>query len=462
MKRHLLYSLLFLACLGLPTGCGFFKVDDTIDPNNPTVESVLTNASRIQLNQLGVGVQSALRNGYSNYYLVAGSIGRELYNLASTELTWTTELLGSTNGGFSATTLFNGYYAEFAQTRRRAEVFIQSAEQSATGGPDALTDAQKGGIRGFSNTVKGLVMLNLLNMQYKNGIRIAFTDLVSPGDMLKPGPFVTYEQSLAEIRRLLDEGAAQLAAAGTEFAFPMTSGYAGFNTPATFRRFNRGLTARVAMYQKDWPGMLATLSESALSLTGPLTTGPVFTYSITAGDLTNPFYQLPNTTNSPVVAQASLLTDAEAGDTRVTRKLVKRTTPRTLNGLIGTHDAALYASNVAPVSILRNEELVLMQAEALIQTNRLPEAVAALNVVRAGAGLPPLATAKPAIVGNQAALIDELLNQRRYSLWYEGHRWFDIRRYGRLDKLPNDQPNHKVYEQLIRPFAEVQWDAKNQ
>ncbi|RAK03154.1 SusD-like starch-binding protein associating with outer membrane [Larkinella arboricola] len=443
--------------LSMPS-CSFFEVEDTIDPNNPTLESILTNASRIQINQLGIGIQSALRNGRSNFVLVAGSIGREIYNLASTELTWTTELLGSTNGGFSATTLFNGYYADFSQTRRRAEFFKMAAENSA---PGALTDAEKDGIRGFVNTVEAYTMLNMLNMQYKNGIRIKYTDLYSPGDLLKPGPFVSYEEGLKEIRRLLDEGATQLAAGGATFGFTMTSGYAGFNTPATFRKVNRALAARTAMYQQDWTGMLTLLNDSFLDLNGPMTTGPNFTYSTTSGDITNPQFQQMNTTASPVVAQSLFITEAEPGDTRVAKKVTKRSSVRAMNGIIGEYDVSLYPTSTLPISIIRNEELILMYAEAMMQTGKLAEAVTALDKVRVAAGLKELAVAKPTVVNNKAALIDELLNQRRYSLFYEGFRWFDMRRYGRLDQLPNDQPNHKVYEQLIRPFAEVQWDAKN-
>ncbi|GAB3340045.1 hypothetical protein GCM10027299_53130 [Larkinella ripae] len=438
--------------------CRFFEVEDTIDPNNPALESILTNASRIQINQLGIGIQSAMRNGRSNLVLVSGSIGREIYNLASTELTWTTELLGTTNGGFSATTLFNGYYADFAQTRRRAEFFKIAAENSA---PGALTDAEKQGIRGFVNTVEAYTMLNMLNMQYKNGIRITYTDLYSPGDLLKPGPFVTYEEGLAEIRRLLDEGATQLAAGGPAFGFTMTSGYAGFNTPATYRKFNRALAARTAMYQQDWTGMLPLLTDSFFDLNGALTIGPNFTYSTTSGDVTNPQFQQMNTTASPVVAQPLFISQAEAGDARVARKVTKRTSARALNGIIGEYDVSLYPTSTLPISIIRNEELVLMYAESMLQTGKLAEAVTALNKVRVAAGLKELASAKPGIVNDKNALIDELLNQRRYSLFYEGHRWFDMRRYGRLAQLPNDQATHKVYDQLIRPFAEVQWDAKN-
>jgi hypothetical protein len=55
------------------------------------------------------------------------------------------------------------------------------------------------------------------------------------------------------------------------------------------------------------------------------------------------------------------------------------------------------------------------------------------------------------------ALIDELLVQRRYSLFYEGHRWIDTRRYGRLNQLPLDQPGQTIFDAMPRPIAEVNW-----
>jgi hypothetical protein len=458
-------TLLLVAILGLQA-CSVFENKEVVDPNSPSVESVLTNANASQLNQLGIGVQSAMRNGFPNLRLVAGSIGREVYNLSSTEVTWVTELLGTTNGGFNNNTGFNASYNDFSQTRRRAEIFQRSATNSTF-----ITEAQKNGIRGFANTIQAWTMLKNINMQYKNGIRISFSDLSAPGDLLKPGPFVTYEAGLTEIKRLLDLGATQLDAAGTTpFAFTMTSGWAGFAIPSDFKKFNRAIAAEVCLYQKDWNGAATNIApgSSFLNLAGPLTTGPVFTYSTTSGDLTNTSYKIKNDIASPVVAQAKFITDAEAGDTRVvtgtTAKVAKRTSDRSFSGLVGSYDVFMYASNISPVSIMRNEELILIYAEAQIQINTpasLALAVTALDAVRTGAGLPKLAVAKPAVIGNQALLITEMLNQRRYSLFYEGHRWFDMRRYDLLSTLPNDLPTSLVYTQLIRPFAEVQWDAKN-
>jgi hypothetical protein len=457
-------ALLFAGALLVLQGCSVFENKEVVDPNSPSVESVLTNANASQLSQLGIGVQSAMRNGFSNLRLVAGSIGREVYNLSSTETTWVTELLGTTNGGFNNNTGFNSSYNDFSQTRRRAEIFQRSGTNSTF-----ITEAQKSGIRGFSNTIQAWTMLKNINMQYQNGIRISFSDLNAPGDLLKPGPFVSYDAGLAEIKRLLDLGATQLTAAGaTPFAFTMTSGWAGFTTPADFRKFNRAVAAETAIYQKDWAGANTALSESFFTLTGPLTTGPVFTFSTSAGDMTNSSFKVKNDIASPVVAQSKFITDAEPGDTRVfsptVGKVTKRTTARSFAGLVGEYDVYMYPTNITPVSIMRNEELVLIYAEAQIQLGTpagLAEGVKALNVIRVSAGLPVLAVAKPSILADKAGLITEMLNQRRYSLFYEGHRWFDMRRYDLLSTLPNDLPTAKVYTQLIRPFAEVQWDLKN-
>lgn len=455
-------SVLLTGALLMLQACSVFETKQIIDPNSPSVETVLTNASAAQLDQLGIGVQSTMRNGFSNLRLVAGSIGREIYNLSSTETTWVTELLGTTNGGFNNNTGFNSSYADFSQTRRRAELFQRSATNTSS-----ISETQKNSIRGFCNTVQAWAMLKNLNMQYQNGIRISFSDLATPGDLLKPGPFVSYDVALAEIKRLLDLGATQLDAGGAAFAFTMTSGWAGFSTPATYKKFNRAIAAEVALYQKDWNGALTALSGSFLSVGGPITTGPVFTYSTTAGDMTNPTFKVKNDIASPVVAQNLFITEAEAGDTRVfgaTAKVAKRTTTRSFAGLIGEYDVFMYPNNTAPISIMRNEELILMYAEAKIQVGTptsLAEAVTALDAIRISAGLPTLAVAKPAVIGDKAKLIDEMLNQRRYSLFYEGHRWFDMRRYDRLNQLPNDLPTAKVYVQMIRPFAEVQWDLKN-
>ncbi|GAB3820658.1 hypothetical protein GCM10028895_21300 [Pontibacter rugosus] len=109
----------------------------------------------------------------------------------------------------------------------------------------------------------------------------------------------------------------------------------------------------------------------------------------------------------------------------------------------------VHSNRTDPVSIIRNEELILIYAEANIQTGDLGEAVRALNVIRTGNGLQTYTGPV-----TREALINEMLYQRRYSLFFEGHRWVDLRRYNRLNELPIDRAGDDVWVSFPIPFAE--------
>ncbi|HMR58256.1 MAG TPA: RagB/SusD family nutrient uptake outer membrane protein, partial [Cyclobacteriaceae bacterium] len=86
----------------------------------------------------------------------------------------------------------------------------------------------------------------------------------------------------------------------------------------------------------------------------------------------------------------------------------------------------------------------------------LLDAEAAINIIR-----------NAALIGNYPGavtkddLIDEILYQRRYSLWAEpwGHRWIDARRYGRLNEIPTSYDNGAVFTQFPHPQSDLNWDA---
>ncbi|WP_380266763.1 RagB/SusD family nutrient uptake outer membrane protein [Hymenobacter caeli] len=75
-----------------------------------------------------------------------------------------------------------------------------------------------------------------------------------------------------------------------------------------------------------------------------------------------------------------------------------------------------------PFNVVRYAEVVLTIAEAAAQTGDLTTAAAQLNIIRTRAGLAPT-TATTA-----AALVTDILLQRRLELAYEGNYWFDLRR----------------------------------
>ena len=115
-----------------------------------------------------------------------------------------------------------------------------------------------------------------------------------------------------------------------------------------------------------------------------------------------------------------------------------------------------YNSPSDPVPIIRNEELILLRAEANIGLGNNSAAIADINVVRTKAGLlPPIAD--PYVpVGNQPpTLLDELLYEKRYSLvWENGDRWVDLRHYGKLASLPKDRPGDLIFPRLQIPLNE--------
>jgi len=99
------------------------------------------------------------------------------------------------------------------------------------------------------------------------------------------------------------------------------------------------------------------------------------------------------------------------------------------------------------VMLIRLAEMYLIRAEARAQQNKLTDAVADLNVIRNRAGL---SNANPATA---AAIVDAVLNERRFELAHEGHRWFDLRRTGRWNSLGLTEPFRALWP---LPLREIQ------
>ncbi|TAH19509.1 MAG: RagB/SusD family nutrient uptake outer membrane protein [Cytophagales bacterium] len=418
------------------------KLEEVIDPNFPSVGSVVTNASKSQLNNLAVGQVSIARNGLATYLQVTGTIGKELFNFNTTESRWMTELNGLRPIDNSA--FYNGATTGFGLPIRQANIIITSVDNT-----NSVTAAEKNAYKGLANTFKGLAYLYQLNVQYKNGVRLDVTD------PFKPSKPASYEESLKAIAGFLDEGATQLDGAGTSFPFPMPSGFAGFDTPSSFKRFNRAIALRIAIYQQDWAKAETLLSQTFFSESGSLTAGPRHTFSPSAPDFANP---LINTSSVRIVAVEKLVTDAEAGDKRLDKLTTLSPALSYTSGL--TYSSRylfnIYATGTTPVPIIRNEELVLIAAEIAAQRGRTTDAVKFINIVRTAAGLPNYSGAT-----TRDALINAILKERLYSLWYEGHRWIDMRRYDKISEIHLPVAGMKVLLQLERPVQEVNWDNSN-
>lgn len=434
LKRVLLvfgFGLVLISC----------TFDEQIDSNGPSLEGFISNASINQLNNLVVGVESTMRNGLGVSTVTSGTMGRELY-IFDADPRNTEILLGKNgsklgNGDFYATSPWAGSYRAI----KNANVLIKSAENS-----QSVTSQQKNGYLGFAKTVIAYELIEVLKMYNKARVDVA--------DEKNLGGILEFDKAISKVREILNEASNNLDSAGSTFEFSL-AGFDDFNTPFTFKKFNRAVYALASIYSGDKAGAKTALAQSYLNLNGNLMTGPKHVFSLASGDTSNPIYKGPSTATKPnngdqLVVHNSWISDAEPSDARVTSKTALRPDPTAQDGLNGTHETRLYATNVSPIYILRNEELILLYAEANIGSDN-PEAISAINKVRNGAGLLNYSGAS-----DDASVLAELLKQRRYSLWGENHRMFDLRRYNLSSTLPIDRAGDVVYNVMPIPFTETQ------
>jgi hypothetical protein len=414
---------------------------DVPDLNDPGLDVLQNAPTAAAINAACTGLlignrrNMAAANGYVSQL---GILGRESYNFDSADPRFVTELLAGTlnQGSVFGGNFWGGPYGNI----RLANVILNALEKIPAG---ELSDSTKTAIRGFVNTIVALDLLEVIVTHDTNGAVIdtnrALTDPL--------GPIVDKPTTYAKIVELLEGAAADLAtAAATEKTFPflLSSGYKGFDTPATFRMFNRAIRARVAAHLKNYQDVLTALGESFLKDAGmvDLNVGVFHVYTTKPGDVTNRLIA------RSIFGHPSLETDAQkngaAIDARFTRKITKTEKPGSVTGTPLTSSlqfGGLYKSPSSPVPLIRNEELILLKAEALYFTKMGDDdaaAIAELNLVRVqSGGLAPL-------VGplSRTQFVDALLYERRYSLLFEGHRWIDVRRFNRMEDLPLDDPGY--------------------
>jgi len=446
-NRIILYllgaSLLFNACV----------LEDLGDPNSPSVTLVTQNPSKGQLQSLVIGLEYASRSYVSTAANAQGTFGREVWYFNSNDgrnIQYWTGQRGLVNGlpdanFYGVGSLYSSPYSAIKQ----ANVLIDAVKTSTI-----LTDAEKPAYLGFAKTIQGYQYLVVANAQYENGIRIDVYD------EFNLGPVIGYQDALKAIQQILDEGYADLKQSDSALPFSLTTGYAAYNSAEGLAKVNRALAARISIYQKDWQKALDNLALSFFDIDGDFDAGPAHVYGTPPNETYNPFYYIlgANIATLPV-AHPLFVEEALPGDKRIEDKIYVRAEPinNTVSDvpLSSKYQDKRWASNTSPVVYLRNEELILIYAEASAQTQQTDNAVKAINRIR-----------KAADIGDYTgetsldALITEILFERRYSLWFEpaGHRWVDLRRYGRLNEISTELDGGTVFPQLDKPLAELNWD----
>ena len=424
--------------------CGDMTVPDF---NNPSLEDLQNNPSPTTIRQAAQGMlfgaraQMGAQNGYVS---LLGILGRESYNFDPADTRFITEMLiGPLDPGSPAfgANLFAARYANI-----RLGNTILAALDRVVG----MSNAELEATRGFVKTIQAHDFLHVVNTRDDLGAPIDVgTDPLAP-----PASIATKAEVQAHVVQLLDEAATHLGAGGAAFPFALGPGFAGFDTPATFLTFNRALKARVQVYMAQYAAALTSLGASFLNPSGSLTLGVYHAFGDGSGDTQNALFD-PDA--RAILAHPSIVTDAQtqpggAPDARLTAK-VAATDPRLVQGVPSDRMFTIYNGTTASIPIIRNEELILLRAEArFFNTPSDPVgALADINLIRTTSG--GLAPRGPFV--DATDFTTELLYNRRYSLLFEGgHRWIDTRRLNRQADLPLALTSHNRLPRFPFPEAE--------
>jgi hypothetical protein len=449
LKR--LSAVLAAACLA----CGDLDVPDL---NNPSLEVLLEHPTRTTVLAAATGllishrVDVAAPNGY---IAMLGILGREAYNFDAADPRFIEEMLVSEQLDPSSPRFGGNFWIAPYASIRNANVLLAALEKLPVDPVLGLTAEEKESVRGFAKTIQALDFLVIINTRDTLAGPI---DVGGPIDQL--APFVSKAEMFAHIASLLDQAKAHLVAGGGGFPHRLGDGFKGFDVPATFLKFNRGVKARVDAYREDYATALSDLSESFIDPAAPidpttdmravdLNLGVYITYGTGSGDALNGLVS-PNLFVHPKIVEDEEKKPGGLDDDRVTRK-THLVAPRTVQGLTSDRAFSIYPSNTTPVPMIRNEELILLRAEANAKLGNIAAAADDINLIRVRSG--GLAPRTDLSASN---IDDELLKQRRYSLLFEGgHRWIDMRRFGRLNQLPLDLPTHHVHAYFPIPVSET-------
>ena len=403
------------------------------DLNNPSLSDLENNPTAITLGAACTGLLIGNRRNHAaenGYMMQIGILGREAYNFDAADPRYVSELL--TGKRLNQGSPFGGnFWALPYSNIQLGHIVIHALDKIAS---TEITDEQKTAIKGFTHTLQALDLFEVISTHDTNGAVID-TDRDPLGPL---APIVDRPTAYAKIVQLIDQGYTELLAGGGSFPFALSAGFAGFDTPATFAQFNRAMKARIAIYQPtpDYAAVLDALQpkvsflDDSVPATIDFDLGVYFAYSTKPGDTANALIN-PNIYVHPDVLAKVQKDTSQNTDARLLRKtaLAANASRRGTTAKF----TKLYSTPETRVAQIRQEELLLLKAEALWFTGMKPQALAELNIVRTGSGhLEAIAT----LPATDADFVSALLYEREYSLLFEGHRWFDARRLNRLDLLP--------------------------
>jgi len=406
--------------------------------NNPSVDDFSTIADLPHLQALVTGVLRGDRVQNENEIIYGETVGRDGLRLTGSEPRFVTELLGPST--VDPSDFLGGALWPYA-TVRLANIGLHGI----SGAPPTLLDASaKPATTGFVQTIKALIVLRVIEMHDTTGAPID-VDIDPTGPL---APLRCKNDVLSYVAALLDTAATNLAAGGSSFPFVLPDGFTGFDTPAGFRKFNRALAARVDVYlafrgYAPLGTVVGTidpvyldsadtdLAASFMNGPGALDSGPAHSYSTGTGDATSGLWD-QGLAKTAFRANPRVVSEADAGDQRVARKLVTGSSIA-VQGFSSDQVFTLYPDATTSTPIVTNKELLLLQAEVNWGRGNYATALTEADAIRNRDG--GLTTDTTTAVA--AGVLNRILYEKRYSLlWQSGSRWIDARLFGKLNVSP--------------------------
>ena len=464
MKR---YTFALLAGVLIAAGC---KDSTAVKPQDaPTADALKGSLTKSSLQTLAIALLSADRQTFvgtgSAYPILANIYARDIYRLDPSEPRYLNETIVNTpdRGSFAGGGGWAGQYV----TIRQANTTLQALSNPS---PNVFTSAELAAAKGFAQTFKAIAYYRILEMRDTIGVALQKDD---PTDVV-PADIICKKNMIAYIASLLDSANTNLVAAGNiNFpwsAFPsgMTAFGRDYRKVTNFILFNRGWKGKVDLYrgldhQNPQPALFTTAITELTQALGGAAAGAVAPSTFQTG-----FYYVfvpagteaaPNPYSDTRIGINTALDSVKAGDTRAS-KIVTRSTV-TIQGITLTKTLARSvpsaANQAAPLPVLKDEELVLLRAQAEFEAGQFVQGYADLNSVHTAYGL---AAYTPSVSIDQAR--SDLLYDKRYSLLGEGvQRLVDLRAYSRINATYYPKQTTTDAYNTAFPIPKAEFDARN-
>jgi hypothetical protein len=402
-------ALLFAAIVS--GGCDL----DLSDPNSPTEEVVFGEGQNLVLVAIGLQAEAA------------AMIGPQVFvtSLAADELGAGSATFDNFKAADIGAELVAGQYLSEAPWEAAYRV-NKLANDLLSAVPSANLDGgTKSGILAMARTFKAMAFGHLATLFEAAPIEAGIDN--------PNAAFVPRAEVLAAAISLLEQARDGIIATPLSGEFRDDIQADGFDLEVT-------IYALLARYNL-MAGNLAAAEQAAESV--PPAASSAFRFS--ANDQ-NPVYSTTyNSGNAfQLRARQDFRLEAEPGDERIEYWV----SAATITGANRTlDDLAQYRDPTDSFAIYLPDEMTLIRAEVAARTNDLPAAIALINEVRTqcNATGEPAACLDPLDAGDlptQHAVLDEILEQRRYELYLQGLRFDDLRRFDaqrKYDFLPLPQ-----------------------